>query len=220
MEREFWLERWDLGQTRFHQERVHPDLERHGPAWLGDASRRVLVPLCGKSWDLPWLADRGHHTVGSEFSEIAARAVFAEHDREPRVSPQGEHVVYEHGTLAVWQGDFFALPEHLAPFDRVWDRAALVAVRPDQREAYVAKLAQLAPGGDLLLSALDYDPSAMSGPPFAVPPSEVERLFGPSGLGATVEKVDEHDLIEAGWRERGHDWFRSNLYRIGLPKSA
>ncbi len=38
--------------------------------WRG-TGRRVLVPLCGKTPDLLWLAEQGNEIVGVELSEIA-----------------------------------------------------------------------------------------------------------------------------------------------------
>src|SRR5262245_668901 len=61
MNQHFWDERWRAGQTGFHLSEVNPNLVRHherlGPA---NPRSRVLVPLCGKSIDLAWLAARGH----------------------------------------------------------------------------------------------------------------------------------------------------------------
>merc|ERR1711907_16382 len=74
-------------------------------------------------------------------------------------------------------GDFFTMhPIGVAggQFQRIWDRAALVAVEPALRDKYVAHLdALLAPGARLLLDVFDKaagDPVAMAhGPPYSVP---------------------------------------------------
>lgn len=211
MHPDFWHERWEQGQIGFHRASVHPDLVAETSWFLDDAPHRVLVPLCGKSLDVPWLAARGHTVVGSELSAIAARELFAEHDLEATTREEAEHVVWSAGSLEVWQGDFFALPDELA-FDRVWDRAALVALPPTLREAYVAKVKALAPGATVLLNVLDYDPEVMSGPPFPVTHDDVERLYA----GNRIERLAERDLVdqEPRWRERGHTYFTSRLYRI------
>ena len=65
MKPEFWKERWVRGEIGFHQAEVEPGLVTH----LGGlAPTRVLVPLCGKSLDLAWLATQGHQVVGVELS--------------------------------------------------------------------------------------------------------------------------------------------------------
>jgi thiopurine S-methyltransferase len=72
MEADFWHERWRLGQIGFHQPDHHPALDRWW-ARLGIPPRgRVLVPLCGRSLDMVWLARHGHPVLGVELSPIAA----------------------------------------------------------------------------------------------------------------------------------------------------
>lgn len=211
MEPSFWLERWDQGQIGFHQDRVHADLQANADWLLGE---RILVPLCGKSWDLPWLARCGVQVVGVELAEKAVRALVEEHELPHTVRDEGRHRVFVSDRLQVWCGDFFELPEATGPFDAVWDRAALVALEPDQRERYVDRVRRLAPGGRLLLNVVDYDPAVMTGPPFAVTADAVRQLYGAD----RVELVAERDVLEQEprWAERGHRWFRSLLFRIRI----
>lgn len=47
---------------------------------------------------------------------------------------------------------------------RVWDRGALVALRPEDREEYVSTCdSVLEPGGKILLATLVYDQNAKKG---------------------------------------------------------
>ena len=207
-----WIDRWEQGRIGFHRQGVHPDLEVHHSWFLGSDPLRILVPLCGKSHDLVHLADLGHTVVGVEIAPKAIADLFAEHPRPVTEVQRASHRVFTSGGLSVWCGDFFALPD-LPAFDRVWDRAALVALPPDQRRRYVDRIVALAPGATLLLNVIDYDPSVMSGPPFPVPPSVVADLFeAPEALG-------QQDLIDAEprWAARGHRWFRTHTYRVSLP---
>ena len=219
MDRDFWSERWDRGQIGFHQDAVHPDLVAQQAWFAGTEPHRILVPLCGKSVDLPWLADQGHHVIGVEFVESAVRTLFDDHGRTPEVVQHADHVQYRSGTLEVWCGDFFTLPKNAADsITRVWDRAALVAVDPTTRERYVDTVKRLAPGATLLLNALEYDPAVMSGPPFPVSPATVGELYA----GHPQERLGTRDLMgpTSQWGARGHQWFRSHLYRIDLAKTA
>ncbi len=107
MEPAFWHERWKLGQIGFHQQRVHPGLQDHAEAFLGSASQRVLVPLCGKSLDLDWLARQGHDVVGVELSEVAVQQFHEEHDRTPEVETHGPYTAYD---PSVMSGPPFTIP--------------------------------------------------------------------------------------------------------------
>ena len=62
MHPEYWIERWKEGRIGFHRAGVNPQLVEHHARALGE-TKRVLVPLCGKSEDLAWLAASGHEVV-------------------------------------------------------------------------------------------------------------------------------------------------------------
>ena len=76
MELDFWRDRWAAGQTAWDQGQAHPTLvERWDELGIAPDST-VLVPLCGASVDLAWLAERGHRVIGTEASEIGVRRFF------------------------------------------------------------------------------------------------------------------------------------------------
>src|SRR5690348_18017582 len=77
MRAEFWLERWREGRTGFHRDTPMPLLLRHWPALALPRGSRVLVPLCGKTLDMPWLAEQGHRVLGVELSPLAVEQFFA-----------------------------------------------------------------------------------------------------------------------------------------------
>jgi thiopurine S-methyltransferase len=183
---EFWESRWRAGQIGFHEGAPNAFLQAHA-AVLG-AARRVLVPLCGKTEDLAFLAARGHAVVGVELVEDAARAFFSEHGLTPAVTARGGFTTYAHGGITIVVGDFFATTsEILGPVDALYDRAALIALPEALRVRYAAHLRALLPrGADGLVVTVEYPQEAMSGPPFSVPEAEVRRLFD----GLPVERID------------------------------
>jgi thiopurine S-methyltransferase len=178
---DFWHARWEQGAIGFHLEEVNPHLTAFWDGLGVPGGQRVLVPLCGKSHDLRWLANRGHSVIGVELSPIAVRDFFAEQGLDPVVRREGAFDVCAAAGIELWCGDFFALtPADVAGVAAVYDRAALVALPPALRTRYVEQLATLLPGGvPTLLVTLDYPATAMSGPPFAVADTEVEQRFGP-----------------------------------------
>src|SRR5690606_18113243 len=93
MDAAFWEQRWQEGRIGFHQDRPTPLLERHWDAIGAPPGSRVLVPLCGKSLDLAWLASRGHAVLGVERSSLAVQQFFAEQGLSPETaaSPSGVH---------------------------------------------------------------------------------------------------------------------------------
>lgn len=212
MDASFWRERWGADQIGFHEHQVHPDLQRFAEDWLEGASG-VLVPLCGKTVDLPWLARRVP-TVGVELVHKAVEALHDEHGLSADCEPSGSFVAWRTENLTVLCGDVFELrPHHVAQVNRVWDRAALVALDPPRRRRYAETLRNaLQPGAQILLSAFAYDQQRMSGPPHSVPEDEVRSLYD----GADIEVLLEDRELDPRWKQRGHDWWVRTVYRVTL----
>lgn len=179
----FWNERWDTNQLGFHEGKPNRHLQRFWPT-LG-AGRRVLVPLCGKSADLAWLAEQGHEVVGVELSPVACAAFYAERGWVPEVERAGAYTRYRHGAITLLQGDVFDLE---GQFDAVWDRAALIALPPALRVRYAAHVRAHAPAG--LVVTFVYDQSKRDGPPFSVPDDEL-RAHHPDARLLHREVLDE-----------------------------
>ncbi|MCF4994921.1 thiopurine S-methyltransferase [Pseudomonas syringae] len=215
MQPEFWHKKWASGQIGFHLTDVNPYLQRYWGQLGVSVQARVLVPLCGKSLDLLWLADQGHRVLGVELSETAIRDFFTEQRLAPEVGERGAFKVYRSGSIELWCGDFFALTaEDVADFAAIYDRAALIALPPPMRERYVAHLQRILPTKvQGLLITLDYDQAQMSGPPFAVEDSEVQRLMGEYWHAQVLE---EQDVLGESWKflQAGVTRLEERVYRI------
>lgn len=204
MQHEFWLERWQRGETGFHQAQANPWLMKQLPALVLPAGGYVFVPLCGKAHDLRFLADRGFRVTGIELSPLAVESFFREQGLQADVSVMGELTVYTTANLRIFCGDFFRLDAAtLGPVDAIFDRAALVALPPSMRTDYALHLAKLAtPGCRNLLVSFDYPQAEMNGPPFSVPQSEIRALFGAHFDIAALGREDILDA-EPRFRDRG-----------------
>ena len=78
-DQEFWHNKWASNQIGFHLDDVNPLLPAFWQYTNPKREDTVLVPLCGKSEDLIWLATKHDEVQGVELSLIAVRAFFAEH---------------------------------------------------------------------------------------------------------------------------------------------
>jgi thiopurine S-methyltransferase len=192
MEPAFWHRKWADNQIGFHQAQANPYLQRYWPALGLAPGSRVLVPLCGKSLDLVWLAGQGYRVRGVELSRRAVEDFFHEQGLQAQVSQHGAFEVWRSGEVEVWCGDFFALRgEDVADCVGLYDRAALIALPPEMRADYMRLLSQLMPSGGGLLVTLDYQQELLAGPPFSVTDEEVRRGFA----GWQVEEVEAQDVI-------------------------
>jgi thiopurine S-methyltransferase len=199
-----WLERWQEGRTGWHEVDGNAGLKKH---WRG-SGRTVLVPLCGKSVDLRWLAERGNRVVGVELSAIAVEAFFEEQGLTYTKSDGGPARYDADGIdITIYCGDFLALTT--LKCDAHYDRGALAALPPNMRPAYAAHVSSLlSEGAEQLVVALNYDEEVAKGPPYNITDAEILSYwpglvcvearddienappkFLDAGLGEMVEKV-------------------------------
>lgn len=173
---EDWLGRWDQGRTGWHEPTGNEGLKSFWPDIAKPGG--VLVPLCGKTPDLLWLAQRGHAVVGVELSKIAIEGFFADHDLEfelESAGPLSRYTATQH-SLTLYCGDYFDFQSQ--PFDALYDRGALVALAEDLRPRYVEHTRQLLkPGAMRLVITLEYDQRIVNGPPFSVSADELATYW-------------------------------------------
>lgn len=179
MEHEFWNSRWAAKQTAFHEGKPNELLAAH----VSRLGKRVLVPLCGKSVDLAFLAEQGHEVVGVEFVQQAIDEYFEE-GGDRRVTMICDDI-------------FNITPERVGRFDAIYDRAALVALEPSTRERYVAACrALLTPSATTghFLIGFGYDQTITAGPPWSVDEATVRTLFA----DRTIEVLQTHQVPAPG----------------------
>ena len=192
-----WLKRWHEGCIGFHRDRPHPALVRHWPALKVRAGTKVLVPLCGKSLDMRWLARRDHPVLGIELAPTAIEQFVAEGRGEITRYHQDGFDICRQGSVELWCGDFFHFHiDQAAEIGAFYDRAALIALPEATRQRYAFHLAQLLPPGSRgLLISLTRDPG---GPPYSVDADEVQALFDPN---FRVTHLEDGEPEANGFRE-------------------
>ena len=214
MDPDFWHQRWRDNRIGFHQGEINPHLVRYWQRLGVKPGGRVLVPLCGKSRDMAWLAE-SHPVLGVELSSKAAGDFYRESNLTVTPRHEDPFIVYQSGPVALLCGDFFDLqPAHTRGIAAVYDRAALIALPADMRPAYAARLgALLASGTPMLLITLAYEQAQMDGPPFSVEAAEVEALFAADWR---IESLQRDDILddEPRYRERGLSRLAEHVYLL------
>lgn len=212
METSFWHERWEKGDIGFHRDAPHFALEKYWHRLQVEPPAAVLVPLCGKSLDMAWLATKGYRVVGVELSQLAIDAFFASQNLTPSSRTVGDFTVSTSGPYELWCGDIFALPsDALRGVAAVYDRASLVAFPPRMQADYAKWLSTMPGNAPILLVGLAYEESEMNGPPFSIPQASVRELLG-QNFGLDV--LFEEDVIEAnaGLKKRGLTALQETVY--------
>lgn len=179
MDESFWQRRWERNEIAFHEPRANPVLVDNIAALGLMKGARILLPLSGKTLDMPWLASQGFRVVGSEFNPLAVNQFFAELGVTPAITPAGSLQHYTAGNIEVLLGDFFAAGhDDIGPVDAVFDRGALVALPPEVRARYANHVIALTRQAPQLLVCYEYDQALMPGPPFSVDAEEVAMHYG------------------------------------------
>lgn len=179
MDRNFWISRWNDNQIGFHQENYNRLLRKYWHSLGVQQGGEVLVPLCGKSKDMLWLAEAGHRVLGNEFSDLAVESFFYENDMPQANMLNVTSGIREFGAFKIMIGDFFDMSARdTKNVAAVYDRAALVALPTQIRKKYAAHLRKILPSGCLiLLISLEYEKGKIDPPPYTVLADEVNSLF-------------------------------------------
>ncbi|WP_027966291.1 thiopurine S-methyltransferase [Halomonas halocynthiae] len=210
-----WFKRWEEGRIGFHRTQVHPALVRYWPELQVPPTSGVLVPLCGKSLDMRWLAKQGYPVLGIELASQAIEQFLADGEGEISRYRHNSFDVSRQGSVELWCGDIFHF--HIREAARVgafYDRAALVALPEAARQRYAFHLAQLLPpGAKGLVVGLTRPAGDAGGPPYSVSHAEMEQLFAPN---FRLEHLSD-GAEEPGSGFREHVW---SLVRRGPQQRA
>ncbi len=211
----FWIKRWLDGDIGWHHQETNPHLLSHWHELEIAPGSSLLVPLCGKSMDMVWLAQSGYSIIGVEISSKAVEEFFTERGLIPLRTASGDFEMFQAEEYQLLCGDIFRLgPEYIQGVKAVYDRASLVALNQKQRKHYAELMTSILPSGcSILLVAMDYPESEMQGPPYSVPESEVVELFGD---GFSITKLHSLNLLQDTERYTGNGLSRlaEQIYRL------
>lgn len=232
---ERWENRWSMGRTQWHKTEVHASLQKYCDEYLIDGiiggGGRILVPLCGKTVDMTYLARKRviSEVVGIDGVPKAIEEFIHEQSNEGFDFKVAETVngytKHKGESITLITGDFFDVTldvingdsNNTLLFDGVWDRGSLVAIDPILREQYVDKIGELIskPNGKYLLATfLRPNSDTTTGPPFSIDETEIRRLFGTKSWVDTITLLDSHSFLAL------EPWYKaiSTYLRLGNIK--
>ena len=206
---EFWHNRWHTQQIGWHRAVYNDMLIKHWPKIKAVEASEVIVPLCGKSLDMLWLAEQGYSVIGLEMVEEAVKAFFEENSLQ-YVSEKQPLTKHSSQNFTIYQGNVFDLEEGTLNADAWYDRAAMIAIDPSTRQAYVEQIRnQTKPGAVGLLITFAYPQEQMAVPPFALHDEHVFDLFSD---GFQVECLETMSLDDD--KDRGLSSVKSSVFKI------
>lgn len=195
----FWQEGWDKGFTGFHQGEYNPAMEEFFQD-IDLYGKVVLVPLCGKTLDMLYLADKGAKVIGVEVVKEPVEDFFRENEMPKVIEQDGIYkCAYKKGEIIIYNKDFFQL-EDLGHIDYLYDRASNVALPPQmRRENYYPTIKRLInESTKTLLLTMDHDGPQDFGPPFAISKNETNEFYPGLKLNKEVSSKSMDRFKEAG----------------------
>ena len=264
-----WHENWDSGRYSvpgqgFHQECVHPYLaaflpqliNKSHPNWdsafvpedslvpedpsFGVDKSIVLIPLCGKTTDMiflaqqPYISALGLEAVPRAIHEFATMVTEANgvattqflHSKAQHTFCFANQEKTSSGLIGIVEGDALDFEFDIRQVDAIWDRGSVVALRPEDRSAYITMLGlALKIGGRVLLSVVEHDMVCVDtsdtaaavpyGPPFSFSTKEVGALYKQGYMHIVAELAREDKLeSEPRWKSKGATIFEEVCYLL------
>lgn len=215
VDNQHWLDRWRENRIGFHEAAVNRHLRTYLPRFALEPGSCLFLPLCGKAYDIAWIAEQGYEVIGIELSDLAVEAFFDEQGLEYERFDSDRFGVYRSGKICLLQGDFFDLrKDDLGACSFVYDRASLIAMDAPNRPRYCEHMLSIVPAvSSMLLITLEYDQSEMQGPPFAVPAEEIYRYYQQA---FSINLLESNDIIDERprWREAGLSALGESVFRL------
>lgn len=179
MENNYWLDKWQQNDIAFHEQTINADLITYLNALnlkLGDA---IFVPLCGKTKDMLWLAEKGFHVIGVELSPVACNDFFAELNVTPHITKQTAFTKFQYKNIELLCGNLFNLTNRDLPtIHAVYDCKALIALPPDLRKKYLDHIIACVGTNISILLLTRETHCQVQPPPFPIHQAEVNLLYG------------------------------------------
>ncbi|KZM18894.1 Methyl halide transferase [Ascochyta rabiei] len=174
---------------------------------------KVLVPGCGKGYDVALFSAYGYDAYGLEVSAHAAKAAeqylanagpgSLENEYSDKDAGQGK------GQAVCLVGDFFddawlkeAGVDGQGGFDVIYDNTFLCALPPSLRPSWAKRISSLlSKNGSLIcLEFPTHKPASSGGPPWSLPPTVHAELLKQPGEGISY---DEGGVVVASERQEG-----------------
>ncbi|KAK3732788.1 hypothetical protein RRG08_041098 [Elysia crispata] len=191
----YWQHRYDVGDTYWMRQEAAPMLVKHYMKLNPDKkARNILLPLCGKSWDLDWLSEQDVPLVVGidcllgvlrEFSNRSGH-IWTE-TAVPKLGSDSVLLKRNDGKMKLYSCDMLDFsPEIEGTFDAVWERGSLIILPRESVNRYVQILVSLLrSGGRILLESIEFDADAIDPgteykpfPPFPYFQEDIKHLFG------------------------------------------
>ncbi len=181
-----WEDRYQANKTGWDRGGINPAILDWAPG-VSAGRLRVLVPGCGRGYEVEWLAARGHRVTAIDFAPSP-------------VAELRERLASSGLAAEVMQMDVMAFAAD-SRFDAIYEQTCLCALAPEHWAEYARRLGGwLRPGGEMF--ALFMQTGREGGPPFHCGPEAMRALF-PAGRWDWLTNTPVHAEHPNGYHELG-----------------
>lgn len=220
MEDNYWLNKWKTNDITFHENEVNVDLIAYFDTLNLKSGDCIFVPLCGKSIDMIWLAEKGLRVIGAELSPIACHEFFAALNITPHITTHTYYTKYQHENIELLCGDLFNLTSTDFPIiHAVYDCKALIALPPDLRKKYIEHIIKCVSPNIKILLLTRESVCQVKPPPYPVSKAEVDSLYGGHFTVHTLKQAVITDIPER-LIKKGYTEMTECVYLISSGKGA
>ncbi len=212
-----WKARWEQGMIGWHNDHVNPHLEKNSSILFEKIETpRILIPLCGKSVDISWLAQRAQEVVGIELVQRAIELFYTEQGYSAEKLERNGLQLYSYkNTQLIYSNIFDVTKEKINHFDAIYDRAALVALPVAQRQKYAdLTLSLLKNDGRILLITYDTHRPETQGPPFPIKEGIIPTLYQKASECTLIEEIMTYKEESPRLQKRNLEWSKTSIWKI------
>jgi methyl halide transferase len=161
LSQDFWNDLYKVGDTGWDIGAISTPIKEYFDK-IDDKSLWILVPGCGKGYEVEYLYNLGFKNVHAlDFASEALKTLKNRFSKFPDDQ--------------LFQGDFF---NHIGKYDIIIEQTLFCALNPILRENYAKKVNELLNSGGKLIGVL-FGYETESGPPYGGTKEEYLALFKP-----------------------------------------
>lgn len=199
-----WLDEWEKSEQWEHSVVDQFLIKYINKLTEGNKQSNILVPLCGTSVDLKWLAEQGYKVVGVELSPVALKKFLTDHQLEHKVTTTNNGAtIYEafEGNLKLVVSDFFLFSKDaFGTFDCIWDLNAFDPINKGDKQRYADQChSLLKPNGHILLGNYIFDDHFCGELPVTM--DTLQMIYGGNFTVEHLELTDITNLLIDGFKD-------------------
>lgn len=216
---QYWCDRWDNNDVNsFNQQEPNQFLTKHLPTFNLQSGQTCIVPLCGISIDMIYLASLKIKVIGIEISETAVKSFFNKHQIPYTIlSTPNNHTIYCSENINIIISDIFKITkdDFITKSSLWYDRGGYIALPLYLRPDYANKMHELCQFDTKVLLITSVHDGDQDNPAFSITEAEIQNHFNINGSYTLIDSKQRYDIPQIHL-DRGRTYQTYNVYNANL----